>query len=81
MQGREGQAVQSGICIQSWCQKVGMNGLVYFLERQFLREDLGVLFWMMVRDGFERGHLFPRWFQLEIVFATYALQGIKPPVY
>lgn len=41
----------------------------------------GVLLWVMVRDGFERGDLFPRWFHLGTVLATSALQGVKPPVY
>lgn len=41
----------------------------------------GVLVWMMVRDGFERGGLFPRWFLFGTVLATSALQGVKPPVY
>lgn len=68
-----------------------MNGLVYFLERQFSREDImhwrrksfnpGILLRMMARGGYERGHLVPRGFQLDRVFATSALQDITPPVY
>lgn len=91
MRCREEQAVQPGICIWRWCQKVGMNGLVYFLESEFSREDImlwmcksfnpGVLGWMVVRGGFEGGHLFPRWFQLDMAFATSALQGVRPPAY
>lgn len=54
-----------------------MNGLVYFLERQFSREDImhwrrksfnpGILVRMMERVGYEHGHLVPRRFQLDSV--------------
>lgn len=91
MQCWEEQAVQPGICIWSRCQKVGMNGLVYFLESQFLWEDIilwmrksfnpGVLGRMVVRCRCEGCHLFPRYFQLDMAFVTSALEDVRPPAY